>query len=451
LIGLSNRLRVGEKIGLGFGAVALILLVVIWHDQRGFQEVLADYRALEAVDGARQLRAFMIESRLTAMRAAGERFLGTRDPGLAEAARREGTRLLEALRELARVDEDARLIADELLPLAEDLLARFVQIEAAWRIKGLDENSGLQGAFRRGAHVLEERIVREMPGLQSQVLQLRRREKDYLLRGGDDYRVMVEGIAAVLSRALQEQPIDTADKAVLEALVADYVRDFQALVEQDRRIQALTADMDRAAARITPLVQAHLERANRTMTEMSERIARASETRARRALMMGLGATMIGILLAVLLTRRIVRPVRHMAGLLERLTHENPTDRIPTTAHPRDEIANMAISLNTLADHKSTFHHWWRNAMREAIALRDLHATADDPRFEAAVAELRSAIDSRLGEARALKARLERECEQVLAVAERLGDARDKARIEDGGALRQAVERMRELIQVLDP
>ncbi len=86
----------------------------------------------------------------------------------------------------------------------------------------------------------------------------------------------------------------------------------------------LTAEMDAAASRITPLVAANLEQAQKQLAAMSERLALDSAKRARRGFVVALGTAALGALFALLLTVRIVRPVRQMAGLLDRLTHESP-------------------------------------------------------------------------------------------------------------------------------
>ena len=91
-----------------------------------------------------------------------------------------------------------------------------------------------------------------------------------------------------------------------------------------------------------------------------------------------------------------------VAGLLDRLTHENPTERIPTEAGARDELNAMAESLNTMADHRATFVHWWQASMKEAIALRDLHAEGSDKDRLEAADELRAAAISKVQQLNAI-------------------------------------------------
>jgi methyl-accepting chemotaxis protein len=136
-----------------------------------------------------------------------------------------------------------------------------------------------------------------------------------------------------------------------------------------------------------------------------------------------------------------------MAGLLDQLTHENPVERVPTVPGGRDEINAMAISLNTLADHKATFFNWWRSSMQEAISLRDLHQAADETeRFEAAE-ELRTAALSKIQQINALRGQIGRHTERILEVAER---DRADMRAEDRATLRNAAAGIDTLLNVLD-
>lgn len=292
MIQLATRLRIGEKISLGLGILGLIFLGVIWHDRTILQGVLEDSARLQSVYGARQSYAFRIERRLAAMRSAEQAFLARRDPEQAAELLRQADGLDADAAGLAGLDADSARAADQIRALAQDYRARFEAIVDAWRTKGLDHDSGLQGAFRDSAHDLESlggRHSPQVPGLELPVLQLRRREKDYLLRGDPTYVEMVDAIAADLAARVASSPLDAPDQAELSGLLNAYTRDFHALVDQDRQIAALSRDMDAAASRITPLVAANLEQAQAELTLMSERLARDSATRARRGLMVALG------------------------------------------------------------------------------------------------------------------------------------------------------------------
>jgi len=527
---LANRLRIGEKIVLGFGAVGLIFLGVIYYYHINLRDIVSAYQGLSAVYGARQAHAFEIESRLTAMRSAADRFLLTRDMAFAEDALVQAGDLREAAEELAAVDAASARTAAAIRSLSDDFAARFDAIVEAWRIRGLDEDSGLQGAFRQAVHELEERAghyqvdrlyllllqvrrsekdlglrreeqyrerVHELldamqaevaaselrpdtkdalsaeisayravfdtyadevlsgaainggkgafrdrahriedllqahyiPDLEAAIMQMRRREKDYLLRGNAGYVAMVDAIADDIGTRIAVSDVAADEQEALQALLAAYHRDFHALVDKNRRIGQLTNAMYDAAGRITPLVKANLVEATETMERVSREISETSAERARWSLIVAGIAPILGFLLALFITARIVRPVHRMAALLDRLTRENPKERIDTDPAGRDEINAMAIAVNTMADHKARFSEWWRSSMQEAIASRDLsQAEADDERVEAAL-ELSKATDAKLEQLSAERERLLADAERLDALAAQMeGGARTRAK-----------------------
>jgi methyl-accepting chemotaxis protein len=64
-----------------------------------------------------------------------------------------------------------------------------------------------------------------------------------------------------------------------------------------------------------------------------------------------------------------------MAGFLDQLAQEDPTDRIPTVPGARDELNAMAESVNKIADHKANMIAWWKRSVDEIEVERDILAS----------------------------------------------------------------------------
>jgi methyl-accepting chemotaxis protein len=547
---LFSNLRVGEKIGLSTGLVGVLFLAVIWHYQHSLQSTISDYQRLGDTYGTREILAFEIQGELSAARRAEADFLLSRDESHAQEVEQAVARLTDATARLAQVDEESRRAAGEIERLIQVYLERFRAIVEAWRTKGLDHNSGLEGAFRDRVHDLEDRAgnfkagrlylqllqirraekdlglrrdpvyqekverlidgfrgliaVSELdadvkdalaeesdvyaatfepyaarvladgeteggkgpfrqaahriedilsahyvPDLEANILQLRRREKDYLLRGDKAYVRMVGQIAEDLREQIEGSEIAAGDKGMLKSLLADYERDFLALVGQNDLIDELDREMREAAGRITPLVRQNLEEAKSTMDRMEVAIAESSEETQRINLIIVAAAAALGVFLATLITLRIVRPVRQMAGLLDRLTHESPSERIATVPGARDEINAMAESLNTMADHRANFVSWWKASMDEAIALRELNE-AESGESDEASQELRSAAMDRLRQINAIRAQLVEQTQRMLAAARQLAaGAKGPSAVSQAHAVEQSAQQIASLLEVL--
>jgi methyl-accepting chemotaxis protein len=93
---------------------------------------------------------------------------------------------------------------------------------------GLDENSGYQGYFRSATHALEDEFRRRnQTELQVQLLQMRRSEKDFLLRKRAEYIEQQSLRYEELSNAIKQS--SNSDIQLLLPLLEDYQRGFSRL------------------------------------------------------------------------------------------------------------------------------------------------------------------------------------------------------------------------------
>jgi methyl-accepting chemotaxis protein len=261
---------------------------------------------------------------------------------------------------------------------------------------------GGKGPFRQAAHRIEALLnAHYVSDLESSILQLRRREKDYLLRGDKKYVDMALQELEHIDSQVDASVISAKEKMHFKTLLGNYRNDFLALIEQNDLIGRLTDDMQEAVAKIALLVKENVASANRTMAEMAASINASSVENARLMLWIVALASFLGVFFAITITLRIVRPLRRMAGLLDQLAYEESTQRMPFVPGGRDEVNAMAESVNTMADHKAHFIAWWKTSMQEADACRKLEeslqglsedATMSSDALQQTCAEFREAI-----------------------------------------------------------
>ncbi len=502
---LSRKLRIGEKIGLGFGLVGLIFLAVAWQYHNTLQRTLADYQMLQDVFEARKSSAQMIENSMLRAQIWEKTFLLNREEAAAREVSQQVQDALAIAKKMAGIDQPAADTADQISRLMNAYHQRFLAVLDAWRSMGLDHNSGLQGAFRNTVHQLEEmagqlradrlylqllqirrsekdlglrleqqyrsrvldlirgfeeetaasaleegvkvRLLHEIetyreafleyasgalagadidggkgpfrqtahriealinshyvPDLGHDILQLRRREKDYLLRGDKKYVDMALTEVQNIRSGVENSSIPEQVKNHFTELLQNYQRDFLALVAQNGQIDGLTAEMREAVTAISLLVQQNVDSANQAMERMTAEINASSQRNERLMLWSLLFGTLLGIAFTIAITLHIVRPLRKMAGLLDQLAYEEPAERLKFYPGGRDEVNAMVGSVNTMADHKTRFITWWKTAMQEADACErldqllsskqnDSQATVEE--LQSALADLRRALAGR--------------------------------------------------------
>ncbi|WP_295544404.1 hypothetical protein [uncultured Thiohalocapsa sp.] len=258
---LANRFRIGEKIVLGFGTIGLIFLGVIWYYHGSLRDMAAAYQDLSAIYGARQAQAFAIESRVSAMRSAADRFLLTRDLAFAEQTLEAAAALRTQTAELAQLNGDAARTAAAIDALAEDFTSRFQAIVEAWRNRGLDEDSGLQGAFRAAVHELQDRAAHyNVDRLYLLLLQVRRGEKDLGLRRDPRYREQVFALLEEMRAELAASGLREDTRRALSDEITAYRDRFAGYAERVLAGESSNGGMgpfrDRAH-RIEDLLRAH--------------------------------------------------------------------------------------------------------------------------------------------------------------------------------------------------
>jgi methyl-accepting chemotaxis protein len=471
---LARKLRIGEKIGFGFGIVGLLFLGVVWQYHDTLQTALTEYRQLDDIYGTRKSRVLAIENNMLRGQRAEKSFVLTRDETFAGEVISNLEQARTSAAAMQTVDGVAAPTKEQLIRLIDDYGQRFQAVVEAWRTRGLDHDSGLQGNFRNSIHELEsmageldvdrlyllllqvrrgekdlglrredqyrgrvlqliedfsdevassdlsdglkarlfheieayregfgefaeaalsnseihggkgpfretahriEALLEEhyLSGLGEQILQVRRREKDYLLRHDKQYVRMAISELDRIAAQVEGAAISQAHKTRFTGLLENYRRDFLALVAQDDRISHLSDDMSRAVAEIVGMVEDNVRAAGEAMNAMRIRIDETTDRSELAMLWVTVVATLLGIFLAFAITLPIVRPLRKMAGLLDQLASEDPVEqRMPFFPEGRDEVNAMAGSVNTMMDHKANFMDWWKAAMRETDACERL-------------------------------------------------------------------------------
>ena len=258
---LSRKLRIGEKIGFGFGIVGLLFLGVIWQYHTTLQHALADYRELHDVYGARKSQAMEIENSILRAQRSEKNFVLSRDESSAEDVLMSLKQALSAADALEMVDDSTAPAAKPIKELIRDYQQRFQSVVAAWRIKGLDHNSGLQGAFRDSIHQLESMAEQlDVDRLYLLLLQIRRGEKDLGLRREQQYRERVSQLIQLFSDQIASSGLGDGLQARLFHEIQIYRETFGQYADEvlsDPKPHSGKGPFRQAAHRIESLLEAH--------------------------------------------------------------------------------------------------------------------------------------------------------------------------------------------------
>lgn len=212
----------------------------------------------------------------------------------------------------------------------------FLELSDAWTAKGLVYDSGLQGNFRTAAHNIEE-IFNSLDSKELMVLylMLRRHEKDYLLRMDQKYVERVDGVISEL--------MSSEYSAEITPLLAVYRSDFYKLVEQDRKIVQLTANMRAAVHKIEPLVDENLKKITLEMEEIVLQTADDVQSRVNNGRLMAIVGIIISLIFAFVIVRSITRPIKKIVEFVD--VYSSGNLNVSLDLDSDDELGTMAKSL----------------------------------------------------------------------------------------------------------
>lgn len=343
ILNFINDLRLGFKLIGGFAGVLvmLVLVIVIYHHAN--VSAIEGFKGLIATENAIELSADDVNVAILQCRRAEKDFLLFKDKkyiGKLNANLGMLKGFAEEIGNLARRAENPGLMekAERIVLLADRYADSFEAVAEAHEIRGLDHNSGLRKQFRDAAHRPADTIKAAGDSeAYIKLLELRKHEKDYLLRGDEKY---VEKAGAGIEELKEES----------EAFLGDletYHSAFLELVEEDSEIEDLMEMMRISSRKIEPLAEAIHDEAEQQAALKMAHTEEGARKLSRFAVFVGLVAVLLGILLSVIITTGITGPVGTAVDFARQIAEGDLTRTLGISR--KDEIGLLCRALNEMA------------------------------------------------------------------------------------------------------
>ena len=252
-------------------------------------------------------------------------FLANRELNDHQAFRSETAKIHEELNQAVVMLDDQGWDTEHLgksSQLLQQYTESFEQLVSVQTNIGLNEKLGLYGALRTSVHDAEG-ILKKAGNLllTKDMLMLRRREKDFMLRSNPKYLTKFNQDFVVFSRDLKASRMSAATKKQIDKSMQGYRRDFLALVEGTEKMgfdskSGIRGELGTKVAHFTEFIS---QETSEVEAFIAEEISQA------QAVMYGIyGAVVILTLaLTVMIMRSILRVLggepHHMASLAEQL------------------------------------------------------------------------------------------------------------------------------------
>lgn len=235
-----------------------------------------------------------------------------------------------------------------LLELFQEYEQNFKQLANAKQAMGLTQDEGLEGQLRMSVHEIESALKGlERPTILVTMLQLRRHEKDFMLRLDDKYHERFSSTLQQLKQQIQTSDIPSAEQKRLLVLADTYQEKFSAYVDQQRVVgldsdQGLMGEMRRTIQQ----TEAKLAAMDQSMTRQTEILLREIEL--TMALVFAFVALIAGAI-AWRISASINQPLALMRDAMLRIDQTRDLN-LRVSYDGKDEVGDVARSMNQMLD-----------------------------------------------------------------------------------------------------
>ena len=222
----------------------------------------------------------------------------------------------------------------------------FNELVAQQQKIGLGPEDGLYGRLRAAVHKVEEALkAQDQQTLLITMLQLRRAEKDFMLRSDIQYLERFQTLHAAFQQGLGGLP--QTQRNELEQASEQYRQDFVALV-QGMQVLGLKETSGLRGQMHTLVLQAE-QALKGASQQVADELAR--QTTGFNRLMLACGALIILAIgfMSVLLGRSIDRPIARVNDTVNRIRRDNDL-RLRIALKGDDEMAQLAGNLDVMLD-----------------------------------------------------------------------------------------------------
>ncbi len=254
--------------------------------------------------------------------------------------------------------------ADNLDGILKDYAVKFNALVAEQRTIGLNPKDGLYGSLRDAVHKAETSIKELNDNkLLAGMLMLRRHEKDFMLRDDMQYVAKFEKDVEIFTRHLDSSKHSAETQEVIRGHMAQYKKDFLALVEGYQRKGLDSKQGLRGAMRET--VHKTETLLNEMQVELDKRVEQVS---LRIEMLRTIASAVITALIFLLLLAirySITKPVTALSKLMQEASIRNDMT-LRATVTKQDEIGDMASAFNTMMQ---AFHNMMRQVQNSSSQL----------------------------------------------------------------------------------
>jgi len=282
-------------------------------------------------------------------------FLWKKDASFLERHQQSFGKVSEDIKTIQTISDSLQLPiqTQDLTQLLQKYQQRFDDVTNATLLIGLNESDGLRGEMRTAIHHIEATIHKHHQiELTNSMLQMRRHEKDFIMRMHPRYGDEMKQEHEHFDRLLKQSSLSPKSKkevaSQLNAYQTSFLKLFHATLEKNNLITALRAEISKVPTQISTF-HGHVKSAVATEERKIQELKDDQEKQFYSVLfvLMVLISWMIWWV-----SRSISQPLNQLLDLTHDLAkHGNLNQRLSVTGE--HELATIASHINQLMEHLS--------------------------------------------------------------------------------------------------
>ena len=224
--------------------------------------------------------------------------------------------------------------------------AAFSEVVQLQQEIGLTPKTGLYGTLRAAVHNVETLLKEfDQPALEAAMLQLRRNEKDFMLRRELSYVETFDTNIGKFNDKLHASSIDIDTQRKIEELITQYQKDFKSLINKEQQL-GLTEN-DGTMARVLAANQ----QTESSTSDLKNLALKAIDDAESSSVNVGITVFIfIALLLSIityLIIRSIIAPVERITQIISRIEVSKDLT-LRCDASTQDELGEIAQHFNSM-------------------------------------------------------------------------------------------------------
>lgn len=347
------RLTIGLRMGFGFCVLAGCVMGVAALGWTGARRCANELRDLSAVEYTSKALAQASLADVGEVVRHGEAYVTSLDPQDMQNAEAAVGTLGERLHTIEQLPNNASVA--HAMQAAHDHLGAFrddlARVSSAVQARGLKETEGAYGALRAAVHMLEGQCDQTQQWqIKAGMLQCRRAEKDFMLRGTDKYVGTFRDRIADLRASIESLVQDQEQRAAMLASTSQYETHFGAYVDGQHKVQQAAATLSTVSDELSKDILEIVDTATAAAAEHEGTMLREMDRRSAAMGFISLGALAAAAIIGVLVTRSVVRPVRELTARMRDIAQGEGdlTKRVDDAR--TDELGELGASFNSFVE-----------------------------------------------------------------------------------------------------